>query len=262
MTADCPRDGRPINDNAYVCRSCGEQLAQALGNVSALADELDVSLSRQTGGGYRIGGRGADKPLPYDTGASEAGWVLKNTLVSWVRELIEDGEQWPHDTLTDIARWLLASVEDMRRREDAEMAVDEITAAVASVTRVIDRRAERVYAGICHHISDDGLECIEPLYGRPEKDGVTCNGCGERYSVKERRDDMLDTLNDMLFTAAEIATLAKYLDVLDGRDKVRKLINTWGNRKILEVHGLTLEGVPRYKFSEAVGMVVTRRKAA
>lgn len=262
MTApECPRDGRPIHDSAYVCGSCGSDLAQALGDVPALSDELDLTLSRQTAQGQRVGGRSADKPLPFDYGASEATFALKSTLVSWVRELAEEGDMWPADNLPAIGRWLLASVEDFRRREDAQEAVDEISDAVAQCRRVIDRRAEKIYAGQCKADLEDGTSCEELLFGRPGRDGVTCV-CGAWYSVRERRDTMLAEIHDMLFTAAEIAGLAAYLDVFAERQRVRMLLNAWGKRGVLVAHGLTVNGVPRYKFSEAIDLVADRSKVA
>lgn len=81
---------RPVRDTT-VCVSCLRELEQALGDMTALAEELDTTLSRQTAMGDRSGGSpSAIKPLPYDPRASEALWVLRNTLVGWVRELSEE----------------------------------------------------------------------------------------------------------------------------------------------------------------------------
>lgn len=91
---------RPVPDS-YVCTGCAFRLEKALGNVSAFADELDTVLARQTRyeeHSERTNG-GRVTPLFFDDRASEAGWVLRNTLSTWVRLVAEErGIPLPEET--------------------------------------------------------------------------------------------------------------------------------------------------------------------
>lgn len=152
--------GRPVGD-AYVCTGCGTLLEADLADVPSLAGDLDAKLARLMANGDRNGGRSSVTPLPYDPAASEAGWILRNTLSGWVRELRSDAvehhgptcrgncrhrsctqlrsERWPADTMADMGRWLLLQVERIRHHAAAGEAVDEIRSAVDQVRRTLDR---------------------------------------------------------------------------------------------------------------------------
>ena len=83
---------RPMGDLATFCMSCAFVFEKALGNIPAFADELDTVLARQTRyeeHSERTNG-GRVTPLFFDDRASEAGWVLKNTLSTWVRLVAEE----------------------------------------------------------------------------------------------------------------------------------------------------------------------------
>lgn len=93
MTEICMVDGcdRPVSD-AWCCTGCIFRLEKALGNVSAFADELDIVLARQTCYEDHSDRTKGSKitPLFFDDRASEAGWVLRNTLSTWVRLVAEE----------------------------------------------------------------------------------------------------------------------------------------------------------------------------
>src|SRR5207253_6855693 len=67
----CPLDGKPVHDQAAICAACTADLTQALAEMPALLDDLDLTLSRQTALGERHGGRSSEKALPYDVRASD-----------------------------------------------------------------------------------------------------------------------------------------------------------------------------------------------
>lgn len=83
MTVDCDC-GRPVGD-AYVCGQCAAELSADLGDVPALVDELGIMLARMATFGEKASGRAGGAVLPYDARASEASYVLRNTLASTVR---------------------------------------------------------------------------------------------------------------------------------------------------------------------------------
>lgn len=97
--------GRPV-ETGYLCTTCTRRLEQALRNIpDNLADELDVMLTRQTRFSPQIGGsRPATRPLPYSVQASEAAWILRDTLTTTARVLTDQrhltGPTAPSERLT------------------------------------------------------------------------------------------------------------------------------------------------------------------
>ena len=91
MTNEC-RCGKPTRDAAYVCDDCQHALSVALGEVPWLAEELEISVSRQKGANYAgTTARGTERPSPVNWGAAEARGHLRAVLVSWARFSREEG---------------------------------------------------------------------------------------------------------------------------------------------------------------------------
>lgn len=63
-------------------------LFAALFRVPSLETELAVTIARQDRlQADRVGGRSAERPLPFNWSGSEQGWTLANTLATWAGEL-------------------------------------------------------------------------------------------------------------------------------------------------------------------------------
>lgn len=158
VTCQC---GRPV-DGATLCNGCTAALVADLQAVPDLAAELDVTLARQARFGERNGGRSAEKPLPYDVRASEAGWVLRNTLTTWARVIVEEwgqnGAQRHGDGLTapgrypgtsqdvmtaEMALWLTGHINHIRTHPAAGEASEEIRGAVQQARDAVDAPANR-----------------------------------------------------------------------------------------------------------------------
>lgn len=261
MSGDlCPAENcsRPRHDGWTLCDQHSWEIERSLGDIPALADELNTTLSRQTASGQRHGARSSEKPLAFDVGASEATFVLRNTLVGWVRDLLPDptpANDWPADRLDVMAIWLLARIDQLRTHPAAEQVVDEIGAAVRECTRAIDRRAEKVYVGECGH---DG--CVIGLYAAPGRANVTCPGCKASHPVEARRDALRASLYDRLLTAAEIARMAAYLGDLLDRQRVRKLIAKWEQRGVITAHGVNYRGDPTYPFGDTLAKLLDTKE--
>jgi len=104
----CPNCGKPIPDNAYICRPCGLTLTTALNHIADLHSELDITLTKQT----RIGStNGPAQPpevdpdplpknallwgvavqaLPFHLGASTVRAEVGNTISTWARVILEE----------------------------------------------------------------------------------------------------------------------------------------------------------------------------
>ena len=246
MTAyPCPVDGcdRPRRGSEQICGACQAEIATALAAVPALAAELDITLARL---GSRIAaGRSTTIPLPYHPGASEAADVLRSALVGWVREIRREGEPWPADTPASMAAWLSARHSALTGHAAAKEAHGEITAAVRAAQRAIDRPPGRVYAGPC-------TQCSTPLYATAGAPTVTCRSCGTGHSVEERREWMLDALQDHLAPAHQVAHILAQLVAPVRPDRVRQ----WAARGRIVPHGRDAAGRPLYRVGDALELLL------
>ncbi|MFC8732166.1 hypothetical protein ACFT5B_06890 [Luteimicrobium sp. NPDC057192] len=251
---DCARD---IPDTAYVCVECAERLHRLLlllpdqerqrarvltyphlpfdadtnpyretGDVPVrhgLAADLDDAITRptvvhpdQTDATYAQ--TAATTPLPYGYTPSEAKWVLLDTLRRWGDDIAHRrGLFRPFDTLQALGPWLAAQVGWLRQQPDGPAAIDEMTAGLRNALRVIDRPADRKYAGPCTAtITDpDGLarDCDGELYARPGAHAIPCPSCGAEYDVADRRAWLLAQIDDMAFPVSDLARVLNGLGV-------------------------------------------------
>lgn len=246
--------GRPVKD-ATVCQSCSDRLAAALGDVPALADEIEVTVTRQSRMADRKDGpRSATRPLVFDMDASIMRDALRNTLSTWIREITYDGETLPSDTIGGMARWLLVPrrLERIRHHPAAGEAVDEITACVRTAEHNVMGPSLRWYAGPC----DCGLD----LYVVPSAALVRCRSCGTEYDVAARRDWLLETAED---TLAHAALIAQALTVLESPVKVDRIYK-WAERGRIADRGVDPRGRPLYRVGDVRTELAkdTRKSAA
>lgn len=230
---------RPRPREQFVCRGCVHRLEQALGDVPALWRELTVTMTRQDAVGSDGGRRSADSGLPFKPNASEARWILANTVGSWARLIAE------HAGISQLparpARWLLINVQSIAMHPAADEAYDEITSAVKHAYRAIDRVPDLLLAGAC----DDQL-CRKPLYARPDAMEVACE-CGVTYSTAERHDAMVAAAGQHLVPA----TIAlSWAHKLLGHVIPRGTWDSWTSRKRIQPHSVDAAGTLLYAFGE------------
>jgi hypothetical protein len=253
--------GKPVNGTA-ICDQCEARLTAALRQVPALADDLDVVLSRQTAaGGSYIGSvqSSRSQPLPYDPAASAAASHLKAVLVGWVRNAVETrsqarpegpacpacphgscsvlrGYEWPADRLTALSRYLLRHMDWLRMYDPASEAVDEITHAVSAVRAVAFReRPETAYAGVCSaRTPEDPEPCPGELYARAGAASVVCPRCQAEHDMHERRRVLLAAVEGVLCTPAEVVAAVTSLS----RPVTRQQVERWISRGRLLSHGV------------------------
>lgn len=286
MTPDgpsCLLCGSPLADNAYVCmrHRCAGGLTQVLAEIPALAEQLDIAVSKQ----QRITRTGRPDPadiltiedrarisqsdaeasvhiqsLPYDPGVSNVADHLRATLVSWAKLVVEDrGLPWPADTLADMSAMLLGQVEWLRHQPFGGEAVTDIRQAAWRGWAVCDQPVERVYAGPCDRKGEHGdTPCLEELYVPLGASEAECR-CGLVWNVADRRSWLLESAEGMLVTAAD---LSRFLTVYGEPVKVDR-IKKWAQRGQLQQHGRDGRGHPLYRVGEATRLLVemTRRSA-
>lgn len=268
--------GRPTRDNAVICDDCTEILDRALGDVAWVADELDVSMTRQRSAPIVSGAPSATRGLPWHEKAAEAIRDLRNLLVLWVRLCDEEGvgtgpTDLPADNLQAIAGWLLHRVPGIARHDAAVDALDEITNAVAECERVIFwKRRSRNYLGVCgQRVEDeDGATVLDACPGEVYAEECAqvgeCDDCGQGVTVVIRQGELNRQLDDRLCTAAELARLAVILGLDAPRDSVRKKIHYWHRHKRIVQRGVITEQakgepveVPTFRYGEVRIMLYT-----
>lgn len=251
MTETCrvARCDRPVGD-AFMCQTCADSLRRDLAAVPSLAVELETTRARQVRFGDPVGARLAGaQGLPYDPRATEAIYVLRSALVGWVRMIAEESgtKELPLDTLAGLANWLRLKTEWLRHHEAGCEAVDEIGAAVQFASRIVDRPAERWYAGPCDN-------CQTDLYARSGVLIVTCE-CGDSYDVTERREWLLDSVADVLATATEISRALTSLDTPITAERIRQ----WRQRGQILPHATTTDGHPLYRIGDVLVLKATMK---
>jgi hypothetical protein len=242
---DCDRPAKA----GLLCGACQAELQRALDGVPEVLGDLDVTLSRQTSRMGR-GGGGNSTPLQYDRRASESGYVLRSTLVGWVRVLQEARpEEWPDDTAQAMAAWLSARLERLVRHPAAGEAHGEITTAVRAAQRAVDRAPDRQFAG--------GCACGAALYAKPGATRVQCRECdAEPVEVGKQRDAMLASIADQLVTATQAADILTRLAAPLSAELVRQ----WGTRGRLAAHGRDVRGHPLYRVSDVRELLIEKLK--
>ncbi|NAE18038.1 hypothetical protein [Enterococcus hirae] len=244
----CTLDGcdNLCHDQAYICGHHGDKLTEDLAKVSWLAEELQTVFTRQTAStDAGMGSTGVATPLLYDERASEAQWVLGNTLTTWARLVAEErGIDLPDDGgHTSVAQWLTGQVQWLRHHPAADEAYDELHSVIHTAERVVDLTPKRLYLGRCgaaagdradcpcdchvggldaacsisggcgldYHTAAVGPRCQRDLYARPEAATVKCLSCGTGHDVPQRRAAAVAYADGHLGTAAEISALCRHM---------------------------------------------------
>ena len=229
-TASCPC-GTPVN-GVSLCPNCHSALQIALADVSAHWIDLDTVKARQTRYGGTGGGRGGEKPLPVD--ARFLGWeadgsrlqeAVKNTIGTWGRAVMEERpvfagpthdsclhvtcsvlrrSRTPRSDVPAYCRYMLGQADWIRTQHWAPEILDELTDAAEQLRRMVDRPAERWFAGPCD-------TCKRDLYAKTGKPSVTCDECAVVYDLAARREWLLDQAQEKLLTAAELSRAVSWL---------------------------------------------------
>jgi hypothetical protein len=265
---------------AYVCRSCGSRLARDLGDVAALARELETSLAKESRFPPRPGASrprpksqdDEESPLPWDQRARDAGFQLRSTVVGVVRTLLESGaddppavvlpgvascghrgcagvceQRWPQDEMASMAAWLLARVQAIRKHPAGGELVDELRLAVREVRRAVDRPPDMLFAGLC--------DCGERLWLRPGARSLTCPVCGAMRPVTDRAEMLLASAVDRLARGPHIAS---FLSIVLGHTVRASAIRKWAHREKLEAVSVDVRGRPLYRVGDVLDLVVAR----
>lgn len=262
MLTHCPADNcnRPTHPGWVICRPCATGLERALAEIPALQAELDTQTARQASRDHGPVATAAERPLPYDVRAAESTWVLRNALVSWIRDLEPDTERHPADTLPAMARWLLARISQLWVHPAGDEAVSELRDAIAQAWRCVDNPPERVFLGVC--------DCTAELWAAMDASRVRCRGCETEHDPADLKDGLLSKVAGHLVTAQEFSGYAvRYLGVpVRGQERLEASVRTWASRGRVEAvgHVSRHDGPPQptYRFGDLAARLADRERSA
>jgi hypothetical protein len=280
--------GKPTRDHAVLCDSCVAKLRRWLRTVPLLNRQLQLTISRQTASGGRVGSRSATKPLPWNDHASDAYTRLRIVIDTWTRQLnseIGPGQPQPihgYDPGLGYTRpavmptemgtqsqWLQARVNHIRLRPYAAGLWQSVKLATSDGWRAVDRPADKIFAGLCGakvgvgaHVEDnvvmvylDHGKCQAELYAKPGASKVECPRCGHIVSVSERRTQLLAEVQDVLWPTRGIAdALAGFLQMTITPSAIRGM----AHRGEITQRGTRPDGSALYRVGDVLE-VLTRR---
>ena len=270
MTEMTCRCGRPTS-GAFLCDRCVKTLDVALVNVPAYFVDLETlrtKRARYGSGAATKGSIGKAQPLGMDlrftkdaTG-SKVDHDTRNTVVAWARIVMDEQPElagpycryaclhiscgvvfrrrYPADTVTSMCAYLQRQVSYIAGQRWAEDMLDEMLSIERRLARLIDRPADKWYAGKCSTSDESGNSCEAELYAEAEKGTITCRACGTRHDVAARRDFLLKEASgyDVTATEAAVALLA-WTDYDGSESKLVDRIRTWRDREKLEIRDVT-----------------------
>lgn len=273
---DC---GRPTA-GAVLCGRCQETLAYSLVNTAAYWDDLDTVSTKATHyGSANSGGAKVWKtqPLPVDgrftdvTGdGTQVRYDVWASVVAWCRVVMEDQPEldgptcvscihtscaqirrrrWPRNSVRSMMAYFDRQFRWIIREEWAATFLDEMLDNERRLRRLVDRPADRWYAGKCSAADGDTI-CETELYALADRGDITCPSCEEVYDVSVRRDFLLEQAKGYNVTATEAArALLAWTDYEGTEAKLVDRIRKWRDRERLDVRDVTsLSGRDRHLY--------------
>lgn len=283
MSGECTVGcGKPADG---MCSTCWGQLSAQLGAVEWLAVELDTALARQVRFGGRVGVvvRSHERPIPPNLAAGDTAHQLRNALTTWVRVLHEEhavrwqqcdrcaakwvsGDQlhdiygcsgsWAEvidplileDTPRELAQWLMRHPTWIRNHPAADELHADLTRAIGSCWRRIDRPPETECSGPCGaDLDDTGVPCPAFLYGLKGARSVECQTCGAEHDVDVRKKWMTQCVDDEPVTAS---VALDWVHILTARRVRRGTWDSWVSRRQLSPWGQDRLGQPVFRFGD------------
>lgn len=197
--------------------------------------------------------------LHFDPRVSRVGHRVKNALVGIARDILDgpaDNQPVgprcnycnhrtcqairrctpPPDDAASIARWLNPWVYWLRLQPEAGETFDQLDRILGDLLALFDNPPPALFLGECKAEFEDG-ECTESLYLDRDKitsDTIACPHCGIEHDVTERRQVLMDGVNDYLGTAKEISHLLRNIG---GRDVSVKMIYSYASHGMLTAYG-------------------------
>jgi hypothetical protein len=188
--------------NIKLCPGCRDKLTEDLREVESMVGALWASAARMDVGNGSVGTSGHSSPSdPTNGRAYDAGRTLNVILTGWTRIL---GYHQPH--AVKAANTLLEHINEVREQEWAPDLKQELHDALKDCLNAMDRRAPRIFAGICPG-QDNGEDCGTPVYTPQGKTKATCQTCNLEWDTDEWRARALEAAGYHSGTAAELSRI-------------------------------------------------------
>lgn len=224
MTTQCSRCRADVTDR-YLCTVCTDMLADMLGEIPWLLEQLEVTRTCQDRLTVGAVGRDSARRWPLRVGAMRLAEDVHDMLVDWVERLVEDNglKFFPQMSVgtnfigplrrgwqrlpagysgspTQRARWLAHHINTIASREDCGQLYRDIAHLTGDPDKPNEQgrlvmainRNSRVFAGPCPTLrgyDNEGLpiECGVILYALEGQDEIECPKCGQPIDVKANR---------------------------------------------------------------------------
>lgn len=249
----CPRCTAEQAD-WLLCGTCSDKLVAQLRALPGLLHELHVTLTRQARmGSGGAGGKGKERPLPFNVNASEVSDEARMTLSTWVRELAWSDTDNLADNPRAWALWLADRIERIRGHEAAEEIADTIDYLTRQIRMAIDRPADQEFYGRCAVCEADLYAphgSVEGYCRKCKAEGVTTT-----YDPAANRASIQSQVEHHWGTASECAKIL----ALFGLEVSVKTIKhwTWKDKHgviKLEKRGENQLGHPVYRYGDVLDL--------
>lgn len=201
---------------------------------------------------------------------SQLRWDTWATVVGWCRAVMEDQPEvhgpacreclhltcasikrrrWPTNTIPSMCGYLARQFRFIVREQWAPVMLGEVLDIEKRLRWMVDRPADRWYAGKCS-AGDEHGQCQTELYARTDRGKVRCPTCDTEHDVDKRREILLNEAKDYHVTATEAASALLAWTDYDGTEtKLMDRIRKWRDRDQLEVADVTsLHGRDRHLY--------------
>nr|MDQ3432680.1 hypothetical protein [Actinomycetota bacterium] len=205
---------------------------------------------------------------------SQLKWDTWNTLVAWCRTVMEDlpdrlgpacsscihvsctavrRDRWPANTVPSMVNYLARQYRFLLAQSWVTVMLDEVLNLEHRLARMVDRPADRWYAGKCSARDEQetgAAACAAELYASTDRGAIVCPACRTVHDVAGRREFLLDEAKAYLVTATEAAgALLAWTDYAGSETKLVDRIRKWRDRDRLEVADVTsLNGRDRHLY--------------
>lgn len=251
---------RPLAPGRTACTTCVGTLRGLLTDLPDKIEALDAAIGRRLhfGTPYRHGARSTTRPLPINMRAADQGHQARMLLLQWVDHIAHQRQEPIPDTWPDIQQFLDVRATWIAAQDFGPDAITALTTALRDIIHLIDRPADRHYAGPCTATTTDhdglAVDCDGELYAATNRPEVQCPRCGAIYPVAERREWLLEQAWDTIATGPDIAR-ALAGNAFGGITVNLSTLRRWASEgKLHRVD--TWQGRPRYRIGDVVNLAI------
>lgn len=250
----------------YLCNRHIDELRDMLAGTPRLAGYLDESAFGQARLGEPARRTKSDEiPMRVNFRASRELAQLHATLARWVQDLCEtrrlpipaavtppprrdpaaiDSHTRVVAAIAAMSTWLAANVSAIASSDDAGLCYREIDRHVGRIMRIVNRPSPPRFCGPCPH-PVDGRACDTRLMANRAATEVRCPTCESVHKVADLLADLLERIDHMSFTAADVLLIFTGL----GEPLSPRTFRQWRYTKRILPAGW-FDGEPLYRISD------------